>query len=246
MRTNENHGPVCCQDLILGRLVENNGAMSTLVFTAKNQYPARRQSWGSRLLNGLLSPVDIASLVVFRMGFGLIAAWWAVDYLVRGRMNAAYIVPKFHFTYYGFDWIQPWPASGMHLHFVVLGLTAVAIAVGFYYRAATIVFAFGLTYVFLLDRTNYQNHYYLLVLISWLMVILPLNQSFSVDALFGHASRSSTIPAWMLWFTRFHIGLPYFFGGVAKFEADWFAGAPFRQTLQANDWWPLIGPLFRQ
>jgi len=216
------------------------------VLNAKNEIPARRESRRNRLLNVLLAPVDIASLVVFRMGFGLIAAWWAVDYMLRGRMHAAYLVPKFHFTYYGFDWIQPWPGSGMYLHFAVLALMAVAIAFGFYYRAATIIFAIGLTYVFLLDRTNYQNHYYLLVLISWLMVILPLHQDFSVDAVSGLTNRRLTIPKWMLWLTRFHIGMPYFFGGVAKFEADWFAGAPFRQTLQANDWWPLIGPLFRQ
>ena len=227
-------------------IVERKGTMSTDVLTAKHEFTAQRESWCSRLLKSLLAPVDIAGLVVFRMGFGLIAAWWAVDYLVRGRMNVAYLVPKFHFTYYGFDWIQPWPAWGMHLHFAVLALTALAIAVGFYYRAATFVFAVGLTYVFLLDRTNYQNHYYLLVLISWLMVILPLHQGFSVDATFGLTNMRSTIPKWMLWLTRFHIGLPCFFGGAAKFEADWFAGAPFRQTLQANDWWPLIGPLFRQ
>jgi hypothetical protein len=214
------------------------------VLTATNQSSAPRVTEKTGFLNALLMPVDAASLVVFRIGFGLIAAWWAVDYVVRGRMEVAYLVPEFHFTYYGFDWVHPWPDWGMYLHFLVLGLSGLAIAAGFYYRAATVVFALGLTYVFLLDRTNYQNHYYLLVLISWLMTLLPLNRMLSVDVVLGIATRTATVPRWMLWLTRFHIGLPYFFGGVAKFEADWFAGAPLRQTLHAHDRWPLLGPLF--
>jgi vitamin K-dependent gamma-carboxylase len=197
-----------------------------------------------RLLGWAFAPVDIASLVVFRVGFGLIAVWWAIDYVVRGRMRVAYIEPRFHFTFYGFDWVRPWPGGGMYLHFIGLALAAAAIAVGFRYRYAAVAFAAGLTYVFLLDRTNYQNHYYLLVLVSWLLVLLPLHRACSVDAAEGFVSKTSTVPAWMLWLARFHIGLPYFFGGLAKFEADWFAGAPLRQTLAAHDWWPVIGPWF--
>jgi vitamin K-dependent gamma-carboxylase len=218
--------------------------VGTQVLEADEKSPAQGEGSDNGPFSALLAPVDAASLAVFRIGFGLIAAWWAIDYVVRGRMQVAYLVPKFHFTYYGFDWIQPWPESGMYLHFLTLALSGIAIAVGFYYRAASILFAIGLTYVFLLDRTNYQNHYYLLVLISWLMTLLPLSRMMSADAVLGITTRIATVPRWMLWLTRFHIGLPYFFGGVAKFEADWFAGAPLRQTLHAHDWWPIIGPLF--
>lgn len=200
----------------------------------------------ARVRELLLAPVDMAGLAIFRIGFGTIALWWALDYLIRGRMVVAYVIPQFHFTYWGFDWIRPWPAGGMYVHFLVLAAAGAAIAAGFLYRYATIIFAAGLTYVFLLDRTNYQNHYYLLVLMSWLLVILPLNRMWSVDASEGLSARSESTPRWMLWLTRFHVGLPYFFGGLAKFEADWFAGAPLRQTLQAHDWWPVIGPLFHQ
>lgn len=196
------------------------------------------------LMTAAITPVDLASLVVVRVGFGLIAVWWAIDYIVRGRMRALYIDPQFNFTYYGFDWLRPWPGVGMYVHFGVLALAGLAIAAGLRYRLAATVFACGVTYFFLLDRTNYQNHYYLLVLVSWMMVLLPLHRQWSMDVLDGFTSRRPDIPSWMLWLVRFHIGLPYFFGGVAKLEGDWFAGAPLRQTLAAHDWWPLIGPWF--
>lgn len=215
------------------------------VLNRDSSVASRQPLWIDRLLTRILAPVDMASLIAFRVGFGAIAVWWAVDYLVRGRMHVAYLVPKFHFTYLGFDWVQPWPGAGLYLHFILLALAGAAIAVGFLYRAATIAFAVGFTYVLLLDRTNYQNHYYLLLLVSWLMTLLRLNGMMSVDVLQGIAKRRATVPQWMLWLARFHIGLPYFFGGVAKLEADWFAGAPLRQTLHAHDWWPLIGPWLR-
>src|SRR5687767_12535448 len=183
----------------------------------------------SMLLGRLLTPVDIASLCFFRIGFGAIMAWWAWDYLTSGRVSFLYIEPRFHFTYYLFDWVRPWPGAGMYLHFLALTLLALAIAFGFYYRLATALFGSGFTYVFLLDKANYQNHYYLVMLLSWTLAILPLHREVSYDAAYRPALRSQSVPTWALYLVRFHIGLPYFFGGVAKLNADWFAGEPIRQ-----------------
>ncbi|MEK6259112.1 MAG: HTTM domain-containing protein [Planctomycetota bacterium] len=196
-----------------------------------------------RLVNTLLAPVDAASLVAFRIGFGLITAWWCFDDLRTGRVHELYVVPSLHFTYYLFDFIRPWSGVGMTLHFLALLLLALCIAAGFLYRVATVLFALGFTYFFLLDRTNYQNHYYLLTLVSWTLVLLPLNRCAAVDAFGGLAPRSDTVPAWCLWLLRFHIALPYAFGGVAKLRADWFAGEPLRTHLASKTWLPLIGPL---
>src|SRR5918995_6810810 len=82
------------------------------------------------LLSHLLAPVDIASLVFFRIGFGSLMAWWAWDYLASGRVAYYYIQPRFHFTYYLFDWVRPWPGAGMYFHFLALILLALCIAAG--------------------------------------------------------------------------------------------------------------------
>ena len=196
-----------------------------------------------RLLTSLFAPVDIASLIVFRIGFGSLMAWWARDYLVSGRVRLLYVEPKFHFTYYLFDWVRPWPGDGMYVHFALLAALGVAIACGYCYRLATLLFAAGFTYVFLLDATNYQNHYYLVLLLSWTLVLLPLQRAVSVDAARSPALREQIAPAWALWLVRFHIALPYVFGGLAKLNGDWFAGEPARQMLAAEAGLPAIGPL---
>ena len=84
--------------------------------------------------------------------------------------------------------------------------------------AATLFFA-GFTYVFLLDKANYLNHFYLIALISFVMILVPAHRSFSVDARINPALRSSTVPAWALWLVRFQVGIAYFYAGIAKLNS---------------------------
>lgn len=208
------------------------------------------------LLHVAFQPVAAASSVVFRIAFGCIASYWAIDYLVTGRVKFLYVDPQFHFTYYGFDWAQPWPGGMVYLHFGLMAILGMCIAAGISYRWTSTAFAALFTYFFLMDRTNYQNHYYLISLISWWLPFLPLAESFSVDSLTspGHSSDDSTpvadrptaiasaiMPAWVLFVLRFHIAVPYFFGGIAKLNADWFAGSPMRQMLAARIATPIVG-----
>lgn len=195
-----------------------------------------------RLLTVLNQPVDIASLIVFRIGFGLVTFWWAIDYLWRGQVTALYIFPRFHLTYWCLDWIRPWPGDGPRWHFVALALLAICIAIGFAYRYTTILFALAFSIFFCWDRTNYQNHYYLLLLLSWMLVLLPLNRAVSVDSLISPQIASDTIPRWMLWLVRFHIAIPYVYGGVAKLQSEWLAGAGLHGFLMTKRDWFLIGP----
>lgn len=221
-------------------VARNVDALSEPQTVLSDHQPTRLDSF----VSALLSPVDGASLVTFRIGFGLLMAIWSIDYIATNRVRDLYVVPQFHFTYYGFDFVRPWSGNGMQTHFLVLCGLALCIAVGMLYRLTTVLFAVAFTYFFLLDRTNYQNHYYLLLLLSWMLVVLPLNRMASWDATAEWVRRSSTVPAWCLWVVRFHIALPYFFGGIAKLQADWFAGEPMRTHLASKSWLPLIGPSF--
>lgn len=185
--------------------------------------------------NWLSEQVSASSLVVFRISFGLVMAFWAFDYLRRDQIRLVCAPEMFHFTYSGFSWVRPWAGHGMILQFVVMSLTAIMIAAGAMYRIATVLFAMAFTHFFLIDRTNYQNHYYLILLLSWLMAVLPTNRLFSVDVLNGTATSSSVIPRWCLVLLQFHIALPYVFGGVAKIDGDWLSGDPMRNILRIQD-----------
>jgi vitamin K-dependent gamma-carboxylase len=206
-----------------------------------------KSTWASLLKwSGGLSQgtVDSASLIVFRVAFGLVAAWWALDYIRLGRAQAMYVTPRFHFSYWLFSWVQPWPDIGPVLHIGALGLLGLIIAFGRAYRWATLLFAVGFTIFFLWERTNYQNHYYLLTLLSWWMWLLPLGRQTAGRSPEGDTItvEPATVPAWCLWIVRFHVGIPYFYGGLAKFDPDWLTGLPMRDYLVTKTWVPLIGP----
>lgn len=185
--------------------------------------------------------IDSASVVFFRIAFGAMMAVWAWDYLVLERVTKLYVEPRFHFTYYWFDWVHPLPGNGMYFLFLALMVLGVGIALGCMFRFAALLFAAGFTYFFLIDRVNYQNHYYLIGLISWWLPWLPLNRTVSFDAHRNPKIKSETVSEWVLWVLRFHIALPYFFGGIAKIHPDWFLGEPMRTMLAAKSTMPIVG-----
>ena len=132
----------------------------------------------------------------------------------------------------------------MYWHFLALGVLAVLITFGLFYRVAAVLFCVGYTYVFLLEQARYLNHAYLVCLVSFLMALVPANRAGSLDVKYGLCRRSETVPTWCLWILRFQIGAVYFFGGVAKINPDWLAGEPLRAWLSRRMDYPLIGFLF--
>jgi vitamin K-dependent gamma-carboxylase len=199
-----------------------------------------------RLCVRLLKPVDISFLILFRVVFGAIMLWEVYRYYTYGWISRYYIQPAVYFSYYGFSWVKPWPGQGMYIHFFILGLLAACILLGFFYRIAAMLFFLGFTYIFLLDQTRYLNHFYLVSLISFLLIFLPAHHGLSVDALIRPQLRSDTAPTWTLWLLRAQVGMAYFFGGIAKLNSDWFRGEPMRTWLRPLTKLPSFGPLFEK
>ena len=199
-----------------------------------------------RMCAALFKPVDISFLVFFRILFGGITLWEVYRYFTHGWISRYFVEPAVTFTYYGFSWVKPWPGRGMYIHFFVLGLAATFVMVGFLYRFAAPVFFLAFTYVFLLDQTRYLNHFYLVCLISFLMCFLPAERGFSIDALLRRKIRSDVVPAWTLWLLRVQVGIPYFYGGIAKLNSDWIPGGePMRTWLRPFSAVPEVGAIFK-
>lgn len=134
----------------------------------------------------------------------------------------------------------------MYLHFYVLGVSAACMLLGFYFRLASFVFAVGFTYVFLIDQCWYQNHYYLVCLLSLLCIFLPAQRALSLDAWRRPTLRSDIAPRWSLHLLRVQIGIPYFFGGLAKINGDWLHGQPMGIWLTSQSEFPRIGRFLTQ
>jgi vitamin K-dependent gamma-carboxylase len=174
--------------------------------------------------------VSAASASVFRIAFGIGIVVNALLYMPR-LVGEYYVEPSYHFSYPGFSWVEPAPGLGMYAVYLGMVVCGGAIALGHRYRWAMGVFFLLTTYVFLLDSTHYQNHEYLISLLALLMLLMPLDRHWSLDARRRPEIASATIPVWVVWMLRFQIAVPYFYGGLAKLNGDWFRGEPLRSWL---------------
>src|SRR2546429_2329262 len=194
----------------------------------------------------LFAQIDIASLVFFRIAFGLlmlrmVQLVWSLD-----RISQWWIEPSFLFKYPGFSWVHPWPGNGLYVHWILLGLFALFLTVGFLYRISATLFFLSHTYFFLLDQGRYVNHTYLICLFSFLLIFAPAHRAFSVDAWLWPNLRSSTAPAWTLWLLRAQVDVVYFFAGVAKIAPDWLHGEPIRTWFKEQIRFSDLAPVFHQ
>jgi vitamin K-dependent gamma-carboxylase len=166
--------------------------------------------------------------------FGAIMLWECWRFWSKGWIERHYIAPEFHFKYYGFEWVQAWPGDGMYWHFAALAVLALLITLGVFYRLATLLFFLAFTYVFLLDQARYLNHFYLVILISAALMVIPAPHL-----------RSPT-PAWSIWLLRLQFEVMYIFAGIVKVNADWLRLEPMGMWLARRDDFLLLGEYFFQ
>jgi Vitamin K-dependent gamma-carboxylase len=189
----------------------------------------------------------IAPLAVLRMAFGSIMLVSVVRFLLKGWVYAFYIKPKYHFTFYGFDWVKPLGATGMYLLFATLIIASILVTIGLFYRVAISTFFLCFTYVELLDKTTYLNHYYFISVMAFLMILVPANRYFSADVLRRPGLKVTYVPWWSIDIFKLQLFIVYFFAGLSKLNYDWLIAAmPLRIWLPANSHLPIIGGLLTQ
>lgn len=185
---------------------------------------------------------SIAPLVIFRIAFGLLMLVSITRFIYKGWVYNMYVLPKMYFPYYGFEWAKPLPELGMYLVFTVLLLASLGILFGALYRISSLLFFLLFTYVELIDKTNYLNHYYFISLVSLLLIFLPAHRSFSIDNILFKRTELEKVPQLYILLPQLQMFLVYFFAGVAKINQDWLLEAqPLRIWLPAFSHYPVIG-----
>jgi hypothetical protein len=199
----------------------------------------------SRILSNINREVSIAPLVTFRALFGLAMLISIVRFTAKGWIDQLYLKPGFFFTYPGFGWVQPFDAPLMYALFVCMAIGAAGIMLGWRYRLTSVLFFLTFTYVELIDKTNYLNHYYFVSIIAFLLTLVPAHRYFSLDARKQPENALATVPAWMVNIFKLQLGMVYLFAGIAKINPDWLLKAmPLKIWLAGKSNIPVIGGLF--
>ena len=186
-----------------------------------------------------------APLAVFRIGFGLLMFYSIIRFWLKGWIETLYVQPQFHFSYYGFDWVKPLDNYTYFL-FLICGTSAFLIAIGLKYRLSMFIFFLSFTYIELMDKTTYLNHYYFISILSFLMLFIPANATFSIDNLIkGKVYKK--VHQWTIDSLKVLLSIVYIYSGLAKLNSDWLLKAmPLKIWLPSKFDLPLIGESLMQ
>lgn len=186
-----------------------------------------------RMVTVLTKPTSAAPFITFRFIFGLLMIFSTSRFLWLGWVEDHYLLPTFHFKYYGFEWIEVLPAFWMYAIHGLMLVGALGVALGRFYRISAILLFLTFTYTELIDLTYYLNHYYFVSLVCLLLIFVP------------QPDEENQIPTWVIWIFQFQIALVYIYAGFAKMNATWLIDAlPLKIWLPANDKITLLGPVF--
>ena len=172
----------------------------------------------------LFRKVDNSPLVIFRVIFGLliVAECWGAIY--TGWVQSNFVDPKISFSFIGFEWSNVFLGAKMIYFYIAMGILGWFIAFGFAYRFSTIVFALLWSLTYFMQKTSYNNHYYLFMLVSWMMTVIPAHQFFSVDSLMFPKIKRLTCRNWVPTLFIIQLLIVYTFAAFHKIYPDWFNG----------------------
>lgn len=166
-----------------------------------------------------------------------------VRFWANGWIEKLYLEPTYFFSYRYFEWVKPL-GNWTYGLFALAFFTSIMAMLGWRYRLAIILFFLSFTYIELMDKTTYLNHYYFTSLLSFVLIWLPAADYFSVDA---RGRQAVSVPRWTIDCLKVFVGVVYFYAGLAKLNSDWLLQAqPLSIWLPAKYNLPLLGDLLQQ
>lgn len=194
----------------------------------------------------LFQHIDNSALVVFRIFFGLLCFLESVGAIFTGWVQTNLLEPQFTFTFIGFEWLQPLPGYGMYVYYAIMGLFGLFIMFGYKYRFSMLAFSLMWSATYLMQKSSYNNHYYLLMLLSFIMVLMPANKYASIDVKQNPSLKNISMPLWCKWVFVVQLFIVYTYASVAKLYPDWLDTTVIELLMKPKAQYFLVGDLLQQ
>lgn len=177
----------------------------------------------------LFTPKSPVALGLFRIGFGLIMIYQFLG--IRPYFLNNLIYSKYYIKYDFFQWVQLCSATTLNQIFNIGIIASVFFMLGLLYRvSATILFVIW-GYLFLTDQGHINNHYYLIEMFLFFLLVVKANQWASITSFFR---ESKLVSNWNYLVFKLLIFIVYFYGGLAKINSDWLVGHPLKGWLSGR------------
>ncbi|MDC1226452.1 HTTM domain-containing protein [Algibacter sp.] len=198
------------------------------------------------LNNWLFKHIDNSALIVFRIIFGLLCFLESVGAIFTGWVKHTLVDPDFTFNFIGFEFLQPLPGNGMYYYYAIMGIFGLLIMVGYKYRFSMFAFTIMWSATYLMQKSSYNNHYYLLMLLSGIMVFLPAHKYASVDVKLNPEIKSYSMPQWCRWVIIIQLFIVYTYASVAKFYPDWLDTSVIKMMMEGKKHYVFVGDFLQQ
>ncbi len=179
-----------------------------------------------KLKEYFIQPMDNSPLIVFRMFFGLLMFFEAIGALITGWVTETFVDVNFTFHFIGFDFLQAFVGPQMYGIYFMMAICGLFITFGLFYRWSIVLFTLLWSITYLNQKTHYNNHYYLVMLIGFIMCLLPANTYASQDVKYGFVKQQLTMPKWVWLVIALQMSMVYVYASIAKFYPDWLVAKP--------------------
>eukprot|EP01130_Rhizamoeba_saxonica_P012287 TRINITY_DN5161_c0_g2_i1.p1 TRINITY_DN5161_c0_g2~~TRINITY_DN5161_c0_g2_i1.p1 ORF type:complete len:581 (-),score=74.84 TRINITY_DN5161_c0_g2_i1:25-1647(-) len=151
-----------------------------------------------------------------------------------------YITKYWHYNFtfplfnYKFDIlnVEPLTMHNFQILHIILMMASFLVVVGLLYRVAILTLFSGYLYVFLLEKANYSDFHYLLLLGLFLLLLVDANVAYSLDNMLYYRNKETLVPVWQLRLFQFQFAIIVFYTGVSKLlNVDWINRAEPLKTL---------------
>src|SRR5690606_22225589 len=194
----------------------------------------------------LFKHIDNSALIVFRIIFGFLIFMESIGSIYTGWIRRTLIEPQQTFSFIGFEWLQPLPGNGMYFYYAVMGLCGLLVMVGYKYRWNMLLFTILWTGTYLMQKSSYNNHYYLLILLSAIMVFQPAHKYLSIDARLNPKIKMILMPRWCALVFIFQMFIVYTYGAVAKIYPDLLDTTVAEVLMKSKKDLFLVGDILQQ
>ncbi|MCB0734859.1 MAG: HTTM domain-containing protein [Flavobacteriales bacterium] len=194
----------------------------------------------------LFKPVSSIPLSLWRILFGIVLIVECFGSILVGYTHLLFITPPVaSFNFIGFDWMNCSPGYHLYGIYIVMGLLAVGITLGWKYRWMMSLFTVLWWWTYLMHKVSYNNHHYLMGLICILMTISPAVVNLSLDSRKGSAKRTNSIPGIYHYQFVALLFIVYTYAAMAKLYPDWLHGVLIEEWFKPKHDFPVIGGFYR-
>jgi hypothetical protein len=181
----------------------------------------------NKLWDFLFSHNDIAPIVLWRICLGVIFFVETVGGIAVGWVKSVFVKsPDFTFHFIDFTFLKFLTGPFMYVHYCILALLSLAVILGYRFRLASILLAIGWACVYFSQKTSYNNHHYLMMVLSTLLATTPAHRKWSLDVKHGRVKAAESVEAYHQVLLVVLMLIVFIYAAGAKIYPDWLRGVP--------------------